>query len=63
MAVIRILALFPVDELAEVFAELLVPEHAESLQYTASVGLPQLREQVAERLSRDGIACYRRRRA
>jgi 2-aminoadipate transaminase len=39
-----------------VFAELLVPERAESLQYTASVGLPLLREQVAERLSRDGIA-------
>ena len=50
-------ALFPVDELAEVLAELLVPEHAESLQYTASIGLPQLRAQVAERLTRDGIAC------
>ena len=48
--------LFPVDELAEVLAELLVPEHAESLQYTASIGLPQLRAQVAERLTRDGIA-------
>ena len=42
---------------AEVFAELLVPERAESLQYTASVGLSLLRAQVAERLSRDGIAC------
>jgi 2-aminoadipate transaminase len=50
-------ALFPVAELGEVFAELLVPERAESLQYTASVGLPLLREQVAQRLSRDGIAC------
>ena len=42
-------ALFPVAELADVFAELLVPERAESLQYTASVGLSLLRAQVAER--------------
>jgi len=49
--------LFPVAELAEVFAELLVPARAESLQYTASVGLALLRGQVAERLCRDGIAC------
>ena len=40
-------ALFPVAELAEVFAELLVPARAESLQYTASVGLALLRGQVA----------------
>jgi 2-aminoadipate transaminase len=50
-------ALFPVAELAEVYAELLVPEHVDSLQYTASVGLSLLREQVAERLSKDGIVC------
>jgi 2-aminoadipate transaminase len=50
-------ALFPVAELGQVFAGLLVPERAEFLQYTASVGLSLLREQVAERLSRDGIAC------
>jgi len=50
-------ALFPVAELAEVFAELLVPARAESLQYTASVGLALLRGQVAEWLCRDGIAC------
>ena len=50
-------ALFPVAELAEVLAELVVPEHAASLQYTASVGLPELRAQIAERLGRDGISC------
>lgn len=50
-------ALFPVAELAEVYADLLVPAQAESLQYTASVGLSVLRAQVAERLVRDGIAC------
>ena len=50
-------ALFPVAELHEVYARLLVAEHAVALQYTASNGLPQLRAQVADRLTRDGIAC------
>jgi 2-aminoadipate transaminase len=49
-------ALFPVADLHEVYAQLLVPEHAAALQYTASNGLPQLRAQVAERLTRDGIS-------
>jgi 2-aminoadipate transaminase len=49
--------LFPVAELAAVMAELLTPEHADSLQYTASNGLPGLRALVAERLGRDGIEC------
>jgi 2-aminoadipate transaminase len=34
-------ALFPVEELAAVFAELLTPRHAAALQYTASIGLPR----------------------
>ena len=49
--------LFPVAELQEVYARLLVPERATALQYTASSGLPGLRALVAERLTRDGIAC------
>jgi len=49
--------LFPVDELAAVYADLLTPTHANTLQYTASVGMPRLREQVAERLAKDGMAC------
>ena len=49
--------LFPVAELAEVYAGLLVQEHAGALQYTASNGLPNLRAQVADRLIRDGISC------
>jgi 2-aminoadipate transaminase len=49
--------LFPVAELAAVMADLLTPEHADSLQYTASNGLPGLRALVAERLGRDGIQC------
>ncbi len=50
-------ALFPMDDLAAVFADLLTPQHASALQYTASIGLPRLREQIAERLTRDGMAC------
>ncbi len=34
-------ALFPVDELHEVYAGLLVPERALALQYTATNGLPR----------------------
>jgi 2-aminoadipate transaminase len=48
-------ALFPIEDLHRIFAELLVPENAQALQYTASNGLPALREQVAERLTRDGM--------
>ncbi len=50
-------ALFPVTELRKVYEELLVPEFAGALQYTASIGLPQLRAQVADRLTRDGTPC------
>jgi len=48
-------ALFPVEELAAVYADLLTAEHAGALQYTASVGNPRLREQIAARLSADGM--------
>ncbi len=47
-------SLFPVSELAAVYAGLLVGEHVSALQYTTSNGLPSLRRQVAERLTRDG---------
>lgn len=50
-------ALFPVAELAGIYADLLVPERASTLQYTASNGLPELRAQVAARLVADGMAC------
>ena len=50
-------ALFPVDDLQEVYARLLVPEHAGVLQYTTTNGLPNLRARVAERLTNDGIEC------
>lgn len=48
-------ALFPIDELRQVYADLLTPSRAAALQYTASVGLPELRAQVADWLSRDGM--------
>ncbi|GAA3575419.1 PLP-dependent aminotransferase family protein [Microlunatus spumicola] len=48
-------SLFPVDELAAVYAHLLVREHADALQYTTSNGLPALRARVAERLTADGM--------
>ena len=50
-------ALFPVAELRDVYARLLVAEHAATLQYSASNGLPKLRAQVADRLTRDGMTC------
>jgi 2-aminoadipate transaminase len=50
-------ALFPMEHLHAVFNELLVVENALALQYTTSNGLPELRSQVAARLSRDGMPC------
>jgi 2-aminoadipate transaminase len=50
-------ALFPVADLQEVYARILVPDRALALQYTTTNGLPQLRAAVAERLSRDGMPC------
>ncbi|MET0693416.1 MAG: PLP-dependent aminotransferase family protein, partial [Propionibacteriaceae bacterium] len=46
--------LFPIEDLHRVFDELLVEANARALQYTTSNGLPELREQVARRLSRAG---------
>jgi 2-aminoadipate transaminase len=49
--------LFPIKELHEIFDALLVEDHAQALQYTASNGLPRLRAQIAERLTRGGTPC------
>lgn len=46
--------LFPLDELRTVLDGLLHPARAASLQYTTSDGLPQLREQIAARMTADG---------
>ena len=48
--------LFPRAQLREVFDALLAGD-ASVLQYTVSDGLPRLREQIAERMTRDGVAC------
>lgn len=49
--------LFPVDELHKIYDDLLTPDNASALQYAASDGLPQLRAQVAARLSADAMRC------
>jgi 2-aminoadipate transaminase len=48
--------LFPMAQMREVFEGLLSGDRS-VLQYTLSDGLPRLREQVAERMTRDGVAC------
>lgn len=48
--------LFPMHDLHAVFDGLLVEANTAALQYTTSNGLPELRCQVAERLSRSGLA-------
>ena len=48
-------SLFPMADLHAVFDELLVESNAQALQYTTSNGLPQLRQQVADRLTRHGL--------
>ncbi|UVS80247.1 PLP-dependent aminotransferase family protein [Actinokineospora sp. UTMC 2448] len=49
-------ALFPTDDLRAVYDELLAGDPS-ALQYCPSNGLSSLREHVARRLARDGIAC------
>jgi 2-aminoadipate transaminase len=50
-------SLFPLDELNAVYAEAIAKNGRTSLQYTVSDGAPKLREQVAERLTRNGTPC------
>ncbi|HKX66486.1 MAG TPA: PLP-dependent aminotransferase family protein [Intrasporangium sp.] len=47
--------LFPMGELHKIYDDLLTPDNASALQYTASDGLPELRAQVAARLTADGM--------
>jgi 2-aminoadipate transaminase len=47
--------LFPMKDLHQVFDELLVESNMRALQYTTSNGLPELREQIAARLTRSGL--------
>jgi 2-aminoadipate transaminase len=50
-------SLFPLDELDAVFHSAIAEHGRQSLQYTVSNGSPRLRAQVAERMTRDGVAC------
>jgi DNA-binding transcriptional MocR family regulator len=47
--------LFPLERIAAVYEKAIVQQGRTSLQYTVSMGMPRLREQVAERMSRDGM--------
>lgn len=49
-------SLFPARELKDIFAELLCGPGEKSLQYTHSTGMPKLREQIAARMTTDGVA-------
>ena len=49
--------LFPVEELRQVFHQLLTEDSHAALQYTVSDGLPSLREHVARRMREDGVDC------
>ncbi|WP_353510744.1 PLP-dependent aminotransferase family protein [Intrasporangium sp.] len=49
--------LFPMGELHKIYDDLLTPDNASALQYTASDGLPELRAHVAARLTADGMPC------
>ncbi len=50
-------SLFPAEQLGAIMQASLADTKGASLQYTASNGLPRLREQVAARMTRDGVLC------
>ncbi|MEP9371277.1 PLP-dependent aminotransferase family protein [Mesorhizobium sp. KR1-2] len=50
-------SLFPLEQLEAVFRASIAGNGREALQYTVSNGSPKLREQIATRMTRDGIAC------
>lgn len=50
-------SLFPLEQLSEAYQHALVSKGRESLQYAQSIGIPRLREQVAQRMRNDGVAC------
>jgi 2-aminoadipate transaminase len=50
-------SLFPLEQLEAVFRTSIAGNGQEALQYTVSNGIPKLREQIAARMTRGGIAC------
>lgn len=50
-------ALFPIDQLRSVFDDVLREDGGSALQYSASIGLPGLRQLIAGRMERENIPC------
>ncbi len=48
---------FPVTALEQAFAKVIATSGKEALQYSASIGLPKLRKQIAERMKREHVEC------
>jgi 2-aminoadipate transaminase len=49
--------MFPVKELEESLRTAVVENGKESLQYTLSAGIPRLRAQIADRMTKGGVPC------
>jgi len=49
--------LFPVDAIGKAYRQVLSVSGAEALQYSASIGLTSLREQIRQRMADDGTVC------
>lgn len=50
-------SLFPLEQLNHVYQTAILEQGRESLQYTVSNGSLKLREQIAERMAKEGVAC------
>lgn len=50
-------SMFPLEQLEHVFHAAISENGRDTLQYTVSDGMPRLRQQVAQRMARDAIAC------
>ncbi|MCH8559236.1 aminotransferase-like domain-containing protein [Nesterenkonia sp. DZ6] len=49
--------LFPLDQLRSVYDHVLREQGRTALQYTATAGIPELRERIEDRMGRDGVDC------
>jgi DNA-binding transcriptional MocR family regulator len=50
-------SLFPLEQLNHVYQTAILDQGRDSLQYTVSNGSLKLREQIAERMAKEGVAC------
>jgi len=51
-------SLFPVEQLNRVYQSAIARNGHDTLQYTVSNGIPKLREQIAQRMRAQGVACH-----